>query len=436
VLSATRPAAPLGLAEFAWRLERLAAFERNPFVAVAVSGGPDSLALTILADRWARRRGGRICALSVDHGLRAESAAELRTLGGWLAARAIRHEVLVWCGEKPASRIQERARAARYRLLQGWCRRQGCLHLLTGHHRDDQIETFYLRRGAGSGPDGLAAMAAVRETGACRILRPLLEVPKERLVATLAAEKQPFLTDPSNRNPVFARARLRLGSPPAGDWQAVDMVRRLGRERAARECDRDALLARAVVLHPAGFAVLDPDQLMQAPVGLGRRALSALVGALGGCSYPPRGRGVARLWQTLTGEARGGHVLAGVRLVRWRQRFLVLRELAAAAAEPVEPGATVHWDGRFRVSSPAAAPPLMVRHLGPDGVVELHRRIARASPGALPRLVHPVLPSLWDKTGLAAVPALGYRREEAAAVLPRIVFAPVNCLSWGRFAVV
>src|SRR5271165_1051700 len=87
---------PLGLDEFADRVDRLGFFESDPLVAVAVSGGPDSLALAILADRWARRRGGRICALSVDHGLRAESGAEIRQLGEWLAARSIRHAVLIW----------------------------------------------------------------------------------------------------------------------------------------------------------------------------------------------------------------------------------------------------------------------------------------------------------------------------------------------------
>src|SRR5271165_7668547 len=103
---------PLGLDEFADRVDRLGFFESDPLVAVAVSGGPDSLALAILADRWARRRGGEACALTVDHRLRPESGDEIRRLGAWLSVRAIRHEVLVWAGEKPRSGIQEAARLA------------------------------------------------------------------------------------------------------------------------------------------------------------------------------------------------------------------------------------------------------------------------------------------------------------------------------------
>src|SRR5205814_1974198 len=106
-------------------------FEVRPLVAVAVSGGPDSLALVLLADRWARAQDGRAWAVTVDHGLRPESAAEARTVAGWLAARAIPHEILSWEGVKPASGIQAAAREARYYLVAAWCRNHGVLHLLT-----------------------------------------------------------------------------------------------------------------------------------------------------------------------------------------------------------------------------------------------------------------------------------------------------------------
>src|SRR5271163_3103349 len=113
---------PLALDELAAKLDALGGFEARPQVAVAVSGGPDSLALILLAQRWARQRGGQAWALTVDHGLRPESAAEVRTVAGWLAARGIPHETLIWAGDKPATGIQEAARDARYRLLAQWCR--------------------------------------------------------------------------------------------------------------------------------------------------------------------------------------------------------------------------------------------------------------------------------------------------------------------------
>ena len=436
MLRPTGAAPPLDFAEFAARLDRLAAFETAPLVAVAVSGGPDSLALTILADRWARQRGGEIRALSVDHRLRPESAAELSRLAGWLRGRAIPHEILVWEGEKPRTHIQEAARTARYRLLEEWCRKAGCLHLLTGHHREDQVETHLLRRAARSGSDGLAGMSAIRELDFCRILRPLLDVAKARLVATLAAERQPFVSDPSNRNPAFARARLRERAADGAFDAMPGDIRRLGRERARREHARDALLANAVSVHPAGLAVLDRTALLSAPPDVGERALSALVFMLGGSRYPPRRRAVIHLLRVLGGEAKGGYTLGGCQFVGWRCRVLVLRELAAADAPvPVGPGDAILWDRRFAVGPRAGAGVLTLGYLGRDGVRELHRRPFQARHTPLPALVNPILPAFWDEKGLAAVPSLGYRRE-AGFLLPSLCFRPVNSLSDASFAVV
>jgi tRNA(Ile)-lysidine synthase len=431
---------PLRVAELGDALDRLACFESAPFVAVAVSGGPDSLALAILADRWARSRRGEIFALTVDHRLRPESAAEIRRLGGWLSARKIRHEVLVWEGEKPSTGIQEAARAARYRLLAQWCREHGCLHLLTAHHRKDQAETHLIRCAAHSGADGLAGMSAVRELDCCRILRPLLGIPQARLVAMLAAEGQPFVTDPSNRDPAFARGRLRTGTmaPPGGDSAAVlDAVGRLGRERASREGACYALLARAASVHPAGFAVLDSAPLLAAPAEIAERALGAILAMLGGGRYPPRRRRVSRLLRVLAGDVDGGHTLAGCRFVVWRGRYLVLRELAAGAG-PVQilPGVALLWDRRFAVALPAtAAGPLTLDYLRETGVAELDGRALQPRRVGLPPLIRPILPALRDQAGIAAVPHLGYRRE-GVFVLPKLVFRPVKSLSDAGFAVV
>ncbi len=435
MLSSAAAVLPLGLAEFTRCIERLGFFETSPSVAVAVSGGPDSLALAILADRWARHRGGEICALSVDHRLRPESGAEIRRLAAWLAARSIRHHILVWEGKKPVTRIQETARTARYKLLGEWCRAQGCLHLLTGHHRDDQIETHLLRRDRRSGPDGLAGMSAIREIDGCRILRPLLEIPKARLLATLAAEGQPFITDPSNLNPAYARVRVRDLADVDRDAE-FDRLRKAGYHRATNEQNCNALLARTVAFHPAGFAVLDPKVLLAAPRDLAEAAVSALVFALADAPYPPRRGAVARLLRVLAGEADGGHVLGGYRFVAWRERILVLRELAAAQGNArIEPGTSLFWDRRFAISLALESAPFVVSYLGQDGAAELYRREPSARNGPLPRLVRPVLPAFWDKRGLAAVPFLGYRREPAI-VPPAVAFAPVKTLSRAPFAVV
>lgn len=440
MLTETSPPGPITSAEFANALASLARFESCPFLAVAVSGGADSLALAILADRWARERGGSICAVTVDHRLRPESTAEVRRLHGWLLARAIRHEILVWSGDKPISRIQELARVARYGLLAEWCREHGCLHLLTAHHRKDQVETHLIRRRAGSGPDGLAGISGIRELADCRVLRPLLGVPKGRLAALLDAERQPFMTDPSNCDPRFERSRLRGSGtvPTDADFTALDrQIHAFGCERVVQERNRDALLAHALTLHPAGFAVLDPGLVLAASPEIAERALGAVAATIGGRTYPPRGRRVARLRERLAGGGRRGHTLGGCRFVVWRERILVLRELAAAAASVrLNPGESLLWDGRFRVALPVAADgPIVIGHLGQAGVAKFKRLSTGSSGRTLPRLLHAVLPAAWDKDGFVAIPQLEYFRDRAEAV-PEIAFRPINPATRAGFTVV
>ncbi len=433
-------AAPLTLGELSTALAAIGGFEAQPLIAVAVSGGPDSLALTILADRWARERGGQLAALTVDHRLRPESAEEARILGGWLTSRGIAHHVLVWTGPKPASGIQEAARAARYRLLAGWCRERGCLHLLTAHHREDQAETYLIRRRAGSGIDGLAGMSAVREMPGMRLVRPLLAVPKARLAALLAAEGQPFFSDPSNRNPAFERARLRLddsaGVEPHIDRLSADL-RGHGRQRIERERALDQLLASTVSLHPAGFAVLDAAAICRVEAELSERLLGRVAACIGGASYPLRRERVARLRAGLLERPEHARTLGGCRFVPWRGRLLVLRELAGAAP-PVrlEPGTELIWDRRFAVATPRAAMPgLMLGHLGQSTAIGKRLALADRRESDLPRLVHPVLPALWDEAGVVAVPRLGYSRPGTAS-LPTLAFRPLNPLSRAGFTVV
>jgi len=434
------PAAPLTLPELAEQLDTIGGFEARPLVAVAVSGGPDSMALTLLAERWARQRGGQVWGLVVDHGLRPESAEEARTVAGWLAARAIPHEILRWTGAKPTSGLQEAARDARYRLLADWCRAHGCLHLLTAHHLDDQIETHLIRRRAGSGVDGLAGMSAIRELSGCRLVRPLLSVPRERLAALLAVEGQPFLRDPSNLNPVFERARLRLsanvipGRPEAmGSDDLIAEIRAFGRQRIAREQRLDALIARSVVLHPAGFGALDPAALATADPDTAERLLARLAGCLGGSRYPARRARLARLRAGLVEAPGRARTLGGCRFMPWRGHILALRELAAASPPAaLEPGGELLWDGRFAVSlPPSAAGGFTVGYLGqsaaamPEGGFD----------GKLPRLLHCVLPAFWDGRGLAAVPHLGYRRA-GLPVPPSLSLRPVKALTQASFTVV
>jgi tRNA(Ile)-lysidine synthase len=163
----------------------------------------------LLAARWSGRDVTSIEVATLDHGLRDDSRQEAEQVAGWAKALGFPHHLLTWQGEKPKTRIQERARQARYRLLQECAARIGADYIVTAHHTDDQAETVLLRLTRGSGPAGLAGMAAFTELGQVTLARPLLGVPKADLVGLCEAAGHAFLRDPSNENPAFARTRLR-----------------------------------------------------------------------------------------------------------------------------------------------------------------------------------------------------------------------------------
>jgi tRNA(Ile)-lysidine synthase len=283
---------------FAPLMAPFAPFETRPVLAVAVSGGRDSLALCLLAHEWATSQGGRVVGLIVDHGLRDGSADEACATVALLRQHGIDAAVLRWQGAKPGHGLQEAARAARYGLLAEASRERGILHLLVAHHADDQAETVAMRAARGSGPDGLAGMAALVELRHLRLLRPLLAVPRAGLTDFLQERGVPWIEDPSNADLRFERARLRA----AGDVDRPDS--REGERRAGRE----SRLARAAVdtLEMDNDPAFDRAALGCLGEEVRARLLSRVVQAVGGRDYPPRRERLARAAGRLTEGVEGG----------------------------------------------------------------------------------------------------------------------------------
>lgn len=218
-----------------------APFAHAPALVLAVSGGPDSTALLWLAARWrtARRSGPTLVAVTVDHGLRKESAAEARAVKKLAASLGIGHLSKRWRGDKPKTGIPAAARAARYALLLQAAKAAKASHILTAHTQDDQAETVLMRLARGSGLTGLAGMAAATPFGSVSLARPFLGVPKSRLVATLDKAKIAYATDPTNTDPAYLRPRLRALMP---DLAAEGLDARGLSRLAARMARADAAL--------------------------------------------------------------------------------------------------------------------------------------------------------------------------------------------------
>ena len=276
-----------------------------PVLVLAVSGGPDSTALMWLAARWraARKRGPKLVAVTVDHGLRAQSAAEARTVKRLAARLGLAHRTVRWRGEKPATGIAAAARHARYRLLAAAARRAGAHHVVTAHTRDDQAETVLFRLARGSGLAGLGAMARIAplpvagwesDTNAAGrnaellLVRPFLAISKARLVATLRAAKIPFLHDPSNVDPRFTRARMRkvmplLATEGLDAERLVLLARRAARAEAALAAAVAAARSRVSPTEwsNSGPILLDRRTFKQLPAEVALRILGQAVTAVG-----------------------------------------------------------------------------------------------------------------------------------------------------------
>ena len=232
-----------------------------PALVLAVSGGPDSMALMWLVARWRRglSSGPRLVAVTVDHGLRPEAAGEARDVKRLAKALDLPHRTVRWTGDKPRTGVPAAARAARYRLLAEAARTCGATHIFTAHTRDDQAETLLMRLLRGSGIAGLSAMTRESVRNGMVLARPLLDVPKSRLIATLNKAKVAFADDPTNRDLAFTRPRLRqllpLIAAEGGDARGLArLASRLARANAAVEVLADGAERYLALLDGAATA--------------------------------------------------------------------------------------------------------------------------------------------------------------------------------------
>lgn len=405
-------AAPIDDAALAGLFDGLAG---SSGLALAVSGGPDSLGLLALVARWRERQTTPPPAvvLTVDHGLRPEASAEAAFVGAMAARCGLPHETLLWDGDKPVSDLQSAARAARYRLLGARAAALGCDRLLVAHTLDDQAETLLMRIGRGSGLYGLAAMRPRRIAAGVMLERPLLALPRARLIATLEALGWAYVEDPSNLDRRFTRVRIRqLLTLLAAEGLTADRLAGTARRlrRAADVLDRlvARLAAEALVLHHESIAELHVPALVAADAEIALRLVSRLLRHVGATDYGPRLESLeAAVEAVLAGDGR--RTLNGVVLDRRGDRLWLYREAGRTGLpqRTLAPGESVLWDDRFLAHlDPMASGPVL---LGPLG--DWPRRALAVDPplfppDGLPAEARDTLPALGTPESVLAVHGL------------------------------
>jgi tRNA(Ile)-lysidine synthase len=406
-------------------LSAFSPLKRYGSAALAVSGGPDSMALMHLVCRWTRLilSPPRIAVLAVDHGLRPESKAEAEFVGAQAESLGLTHAILTWAGEKPKTSIQAAARGARYDLMTDYCRVHNFACVVTAHTADDQAETFLMRLRRGSGLDGLAAMATISERGGLPILRPLLGLSKARLLAYLRCRGLPFVRDPGNVNLAFERVRVRhamkaLASAGVARPALALSAARLGRARQALADAASVFLEQNLSVTPLGRGEITLDTFRALPEDVALRVLSQVLALIAGKAQPPRMAKAERLLQALQSGKRQA-ALGGCLVTVAGGKLSFYREPGRSGRSPVacEPGSTCLWDGRFVLTfandfegSVSAAP------LGPEGWTLCRKEFKER--GLAPhgdRLAALTTPALWRDGVLLCAPLLKFSKTGLTA---------------------
>ena len=389
---------------FAEQMGRLLGPDFPAEIGLAVSGGGDSMALLHLAAGWARVYGVRLRVATVDHGLRAASAAEAALVADEAKVLGVPHDTLRWEGWRGEGNLQDAARAARRRLLGQW--RGTCAHVLMAHTRDDQAETLLMRLARGSGVDGLAAMAPVSPVasaeGTWHIVRPLLDESRDDLRHYLRTLRIPFADDPSNDDPRYARVRMRhlIGQEGLDTQTLAATARHMARARrvltrVAADAARALLIddpaaPGALVFARDGFAACEDETRL--------RLLAAALQWISGADYRPR---LAPLEETADRVASGGTAtLHGCILVPRRDRLYIAREAKAVADNAVPASNGAVWDGRWQITG-QDLDGLTLRALGEAGLAALPLEVNA------PRASLTGLPALWRDGTLHGCPPLG-----------------------------
>lgn len=375
-------------------------------IGVAVSGGGDSVALLLLLREWALEHGRELMAVTIDHGLRADSNAEAVGVERLCASVRIAHETLRWNGWTGRGNLQSMARDARRALISDWASRHSIKAVALGHTLDDQAETFLLRLARGSGVDGLSAMRNVAQTGNVLWLRPMLSLRRDELRHWLRGRSVAWVDDPSNDNVSFDRVRARQALEPLaalgiGAPRLAATAAAMSRARDALEAATGELAAGCLKVYPAGDAWLDPVKLVLAAPELRLRLLATVLMWVAGATYRPR---LTQLEATLLAIEQGrlglGATLHGCVLRSHCGGIAIRREPArASAAVPVSQRS---WDARWQFEGelPDARETLSIGALGSEGLACCpdwrEQGVARET------LL--TTPALWDGPDLRAAP--------------------------------
>ena len=330
-------------------------------IGLAVSGGPDSLALMLLAQRWASALDTppRLIVYSLDHGLRPEAGSEVQMVLREAEKLGLDARGLSWTGEKPPTGVQEAARQARYRIIGEAMQADGASLLLTAHHRADQAETVLMRLAHGSGVEGLKGMTSLSQVENITVFRPLLDVEPASMALLVEEAGLTPVSDPSNKDSAYERVRWRKRLPQLAE-DGLDsatlsrFANRMAEADLALTQMADAAFDELVTLDGFGAASLPQDAFHALSPAIGRRVLARTLNIVGGRQKPRALGQIEKLYdQIAMGDLPRAATLLGAVVRLKGQRLTVSREPGRALPEPcaLGPHQKLVWDQRFMITN-------------------------------------------------------------------------------------
>ena len=301
-------------------------------MAIAVSGGADSLALAFLIKEYAQKFNVKIIALTVNHNLRPEAKEEAEYVARLMKKNGIEHHVLEWKHLKLSTGIETKAREARYNLLFDWCRKNKVKNLLTAHHLRDQAETFLMRLQRGSGVDGLASMSSVVERDGVRVVRPLLNVEPQALRDFLVENKIEWKEDASNECDDFLRVRVRKMLPKLEKELGIT-IQKIGVAVNALNGTREYFAAQANEFienrcrnwYGCGWS-FNPEMFAQLHNEIKVRVVAELIKNIGNDDYAPEYVALERLCEAIAGKDFRGATLGKCEVLKFNRRIWFVAE--------------------------------------------------------------------------------------------------------------
>jgi len=402
-------------------LKRLKVDASASYIALAVSGGGDSMALVLLMHSFVKENGGKLIAFTVEHGLREDSLAEAEGVHKILSGLGIEHRILKWEGEKPKTRIEELAREARYNLLIEECKKEGVDYLAVAHNIEDLVETFWIRLSHGSGLDGLSSIAPVFERQSVKIIRPLLDFTREELRAVCKSANVEWFEDSSNKDEKYLRVKLRKFEQMLKDEgltsdRLLKVITKLEDSREGLDFAVTEYSKEVLEYFDLGYIRLDVEKFKKYPKDIQRRILAKALDDVYPQKYKTGFDLVDSATSSIVDNDFKGVTLSGCEIFPEKEGGVFIAREYSRVEASLEVKNGVIWDNRVELECINLEHQCRVAALGDEGLRQLKADIKlKNCLEKLPYKIKLSIPAIWQEDRLLSVPNLGYNCQENLA---------------------